>query len=292
MSLTRFALLLSLLTPGCSTVSSFVSLSPDFVAVHTETGRSVSIDEMADELSRRDVVCLGELHDNDVGHRLQLELTKALHERRDGKLVVCLEMFERDVDLDLEDYLTGRIDEQTFLESSRPWPNYREHYRPVVEWAKENGVRVVAANIPRPVARRVSREGIAAVRKAEWMPQEFEAPVDEYHRRFFSVMGGDRPGADLERLYRFYCAQCVKDEVMAESIVHWTRMPTDGAIIVFWCGRFHSDYGLGTAQRVLRRRPDLDLAVVSTTVAPRRASALSDDEQRSGDYVWIVPEPD
>jgi uncharacterized iron-regulated protein len=37
---------------------------------------------MAAELARRDVVFLGEDHDNIVGHRLQLEIIQSLHKLR------------------------------------------------------------------------------------------------------------------------------------------------------------------------------------------------------------------
>ncbi len=263
-------------------------ISGGWVGVDTQTRGRVVLDEMADGLQGADVVFLGEEHDNSVAHRLQLELTQKLYERR-GSLVVALEMFETDVDFELEDYLAGRIDEDEFLRRSRPWGNYAEHYRPVVEWAKANGIRVVAANVPRPVARRVAYEGIGAVRHEEWMPVELDTPHDEYLDLFQEAMGGDRNDAVTDRLYNWYSAQCVKDEVMAESILRWTSGSSRDPLVVLWCGKFHSDRGLGTAARVLRRRPDFEIGIVSTKSGSRNLSSLSAEDLRAGDYLWLVP---
>ena len=275
----------ALLAASCSSIP---RLTGSWVAVDTATHESVSLDEMADALQGEDVVFLGEEHGNSVAHSLQFELTKKLYERR-GSLIVTLEMFERDVDFTLEDYLNGKLSEDEFLERSRPWPSYSDDYRPVVEWAKENGVRVVAGNVPRPVARRVAYEGVGAVRHEKWMPAELEAPHDEYLSRFKEAMGGRRNGPLSERLYNWYTAQCVKDEVMAESILRWTGGAPSDPLVVHWCGKFHSDRALGTAARVLRRRPDFDIAVVSTKSGSRNLETLSAEEWADGDYLWLVP---
>ena len=282
----RGALLLAFLS--LSSCASLSLVTARWVAVDSESRQRVSLDEMADALCTSDVVFLGEEHDNSVGHKLQFELTRKLQERRTN-LVVALEMFERDVDFDLEDYLNGKLTEEAFLELSRPWGNYKEHYRPVVEWAKRNGIRVVAANIPRPAARRVAYEGIGAVRHEPWMPSEFDAPQDEYYELFVDVMGGHRSGAAEKRLENWYRAQCVKDEVMAESILRWTGGSDTDPLVVHWCGKFHSDRGLGTAARVLRRVPELEIAVVSMRSGPRKVDSLSEEEWSDGDYIWLVP---
>lgn len=268
--------------------SSVPRLTWNWVAVDTKTRERVSLDEMADALQHADVVFLGEEHDNTVAHGLQLDLTRKLHELR-GNLVVTLEMFETDVRFVLEDYLAGRISEEDFLAQSRPWPNYDSDYRPVVEWAKENGVRVVAGNVPRPVARRVAYEGVGAVRHVPGMPAELEAPHDEYLGLFKEAMGGRRNGPMTQRLYNWYTAQCGKDEVMAESILRWTGGADTDPIVVHWCGKFHSDRALGTAERVLRRRPDFKVAVVSTRSGSRNPKSLSEEDWGDGAYIWLVP---
>ena len=62
---------------------------------------------------------------------------------------------------------------------------------------------------------------------------------------------------------RFYEAQCAKDEAMAEAIANAWRRAGRSALVVHYDGAFHSDYEMGTAERVRRRLPDARTVVVS-----------------------------
>lgn len=249
---------------------------------------SVSLDEAADDLAQADVVFLGELHDDDVGHARQLDLTRALHDRR-PQLVVSMEQFEADVQPFLDAYLAGDIDEELFLEHSRPWPNYAEHYRPVVEWAKREGVPVVAANIPRPLASRVAYRGLGTTDYSLWSPWVIDVDEPAYLSRFLVAMGGDPDDEPSAGVRRWFAAQVIKDAMMAQSIVRaLDATPDDPPLVVHWCGRFHSDYGLGTVSRVEDLRPGTDTRVVSMIRGAERASV--DDGLVIGDYVVRTPE--
>ncbi len=70
-----------------------------------------------------------------------------------------MEMFERDVQIVLDEYLKNYISESHFISSSRAWGNYKTDYRPLVEFAKQNKIDVVAANAPRRYVNMVSRLG-------------------------------------------------------------------------------------------------------------------------------------
>ena len=255
---------------------------------------STSIENAADAMAGADVVFLGEEHDNDVGHAMQLAFTQELHRRR-PQLVVSMEQFEADVQVFLDAYLAGTLDEETFLAFARPWPNYPEHYRPVVEWAKENGVPVIAANVPRRYARIVAYQGLGPVDYSLWTPFAVNTDEPAYLARFQEAMGGhasDEPSAGTSR---WFAAQCVKDDMMAQSIVaaidRELAAGDDSPLVVHWCGRFHSDYRLGTVSRVAQRRPELDLRVVSM-VSGADGERESIDELTLGDYVMRVPDQD
>ena len=60
-----------------------------------------------------------------------------------------MEMFERDAQIVLDEYLNDLITEKKFLDDSRPWENYKTDYRPLVEFARVNKLNVIAANAPR-----------------------------------------------------------------------------------------------------------------------------------------------
>ena len=116
------------------------------------------------ELSRADIVFVGEQHDDPATHRLELAILEGIARRRSA-VVVAMEMFERDVQQSLDDYLASRIAEHEFLKASRPWPNYADDYRPLVEFAKARGWRTIAGNVPRRYASQVGRNGLASLER-------------------------------------------------------------------------------------------------------------------------------
>ena len=109
---------------------------------HVEEVRKVGA-----ELATADAVALGEHHRTPSVHRTHLALIEAMHEKRPN-MVIAMEMFERDVQVDLDQYLGGVIDEATFRERSRPWPDYDVDYRPVIEFAKANGIVMPEGDAP------------------------------------------------------------------------------------------------------------------------------------------------
>lgn len=225
--------------------------------VDTESGAESDFDAIVERAAAAEVVYFGELHDDVGTHQLQLALLEALAGRRDD-VILSLEMFERDVQPLLDDYLAGRIGEAEFLAAARPWSNYPTDYRPLVEFARERGWPVLAANVPRPLAARVAREGLQVLdslpaEERALVAREISCPRDDYHARFVETMG-THPGLDEAMVMRFYEAQCIKDETMAESIVA-ALAARPGALVVHMNGSFHSDYGDGVPARVTRRRP-------------------------------------
>ena len=231
---------------------------------------------MVADLSRADVVLVGEQHDDPNTHRLEAAILEGL-QRRGKSPTVSLEMFERDVQGPLDGYLGGTLTEEAFLANGRPWPRYATDYRPLVELAKANGWKVVASNVPRRHASAVSKSGLAAIEalSSEERPQaarDLQCPLDSYFKRFSDTMNSHPvPGSEKQSAEeraatteRYYLAQCVKDETMAESIVAAVQ---DGrGPIVHYNGAFHSDFGAGVGDRVRRRLPGKRVVIV--TVLP------------------------
>lgn len=279
---------LMLLLGACAAPSRIVSTTP---------GASVDPAEVASALATADVVVLGELHGNSTVHALHLEIVKELHALRPG-MAIAMEMFERDVQMDLSKYFVGDIDEQEFLARSRPWPHYRTDYRPLVEYARENGIPVLAANAPRSLAMEVARKGLAAVAGNELVAEQVSAPKDGYWEAFVAEMsGGPSHGAhgkpSDEMLGRFYQSQCLKDDTMAETIVR-LKQETAGEypprLVVLVCGRFHSDRGFGTVARIRSRNPSLVVKVLSAEAVPDDQVDTFRPDPAVADFTLVVSE--
>lgn len=289
-----------------------ISVSIDTVAVIEERyvphrvydsrkKRMVDFETMLSQLVREEVVFLGEQHDDPGTHRLQLAVLEGLDRRREGQLLLSLEMFERDVQPVLNSYLAGQLGEEEFLGGSRPWGNYRADYRPMVEYARERGWPVLAANVPRPVAQAVSRGGLGVLDTAQSISRAHAAsdilcPRDDYWKRFSETMGDmGGHGMQLSReqldamVWRFYEAQCIKDETMAESIVN--EIASRGLPVVHANGAFHSNYHLGTVARVKRRLPRARISVVTFVPVSDLDAVRGGDHRKLGDWVVFTLAP-
>ena len=254
--------------------------------IHTRTGKELTLVQLADELAMRDVVFFGELHDNVVGHQVYAELAKLMVDRR-SDTVISLEMFERDVQGVVNDYLRGKLDEPAFLKQSRPWKDYARDYRPLIELAKAKKLDVIAGNIPRPVAARVaSKEGSTS----PFLPRKVSAPNDRYRELFEEVMKG-HPGAD-GMVERMYLSQCTKDDAMAEGMADYLLSnPHRQPLVIHGNGNFHSDYGLGTAARLAQRVPLAQQSIISMVGAVDVNQADISKDLKKGHYLLIVPKP-
>jgi len=254
-------------------------------------------ESMLADLARADVVFLGEQHDDPNTHRLELAVLEGLVRRR-VTLVFALEMFERDVQPLLDQYLAGAITEERFLAGSRPWPRYATDYRPLIEFAKAHQIPVIASDVPRRIATDVSKTGMSVVdglgSDRPFAAVDVQCPAaGDYYDRFHKMMGdhppsGDSQAADVRaKNDRFYLAQCLKDETMAESIAeaskkYAARRPT----VVHINGAFHSDYAEGTAAGTARRMAGRRIAVVSLIpVDDIDTEKPDDDDLKVGDYL-------
>lgn len=159
---------------------------PDSIAaasyrVYTAAGESASLEDVVAAMARVDVVFVGEQHGDSVAHGLQAALLERAHARHGARgrrtVVLSLEMFEQDVQLALDEYLEGLITEEHFLRSSRPWPNYLTDYRPMVVYARQHRLPVLAANAPRRYVNLVARRGRGPLRGLPEASKEFLPPL-------------------------------------------------------------------------------------------------------------------
>lgn len=344
------ALLLSTMLPAqaASQASSDEALPPHRIFALNRQGAAapLSFEQLIAELAPADVVICGEYHDDPATHQIELALLEAyaaskvpdLKARKDmnwasayidRKFALSMEMFERDVQAVIDNYVSGNphspAAEQDFLRASRPWGNYATDYRPLVEFCREHKLQVIAANPPTSLARRVAKEGVDAVlstlgdEERGWLAQNTTAPRDAYWERFLSFMGGGGSsthggGMTEEQIYRYYQAQCAKDDTMAGSIWGYLGFyshdlnrapcgvrPQRGAFVFHVNGSFHSDYGYGVAQRVRERemtaltiaiRPVADFTPVSSGGSLDPQGETLADGTPVADFVIFVPAPD
>jgi uncharacterized iron-regulated protein len=299
----------SLLTSACVTGGRVGTTAPQPVAAirvyDTKAKQFVSFPEFAKVVATKDLVFFGEQHDDPATHAAEHAVLAAIGERREH-VVLSLEMFERDVQPLVDQYLAGRISEANFLAGSRPWDRYVTDYRPMIELSRVHGWTVVAANVPRRLATGVSRVGLkmldtlnAADKK--FVAREHRCPKDAYYEKFAETMkghgaGGGPPTASDAAMMasmtdKFYQAQCVKDEAMGEAIADAWKQAPKGAVVFQVDGAFHSDFGLGTAERARRRAPEASSVVITAVPVADLAKAQAGEDAKKADYLIFTRAP-
>lgn len=258
-------------------------------------GHFSTLDAMLDELARADVVLVGERHDSRAGHVLERTILEGLFRRR-SSVTLSMEMLERDVQAIVDGYVGGRLEEAAFMERSRPWPDFAASWKPLVDFAREKKLPVLAANVPRSLAGAVASSGLAALRALPVHVQAYaarrvSAPRDEAYRAFAEQMRA-HPHAGGEGLVAtMYEAQCLKDDTMAESIADWReRMQPQNPLVVHYAGAFHIERGRGTAARVRERaaRSTVRTVILVPDADPARVDPATLTER--GDFVVVYPE--
>lgn len=237
-----------------------------------EPPRRVDVEALADALVDYDVVFFGEFHGHPGIHLQQQRLLRALHARH-PRYVVSFEQFERDVQGTVDDYLAGRIGEHALRGDGRAWDNYPSSYRPLLEYARRNGLPALAAQAPTWAVRCIGQLGpevLDAFTPAEraWVARDLHIDDGPYRERFFAFLGGSAThgghgdGAQArQRSERSFAAQVARDDTMAESIQQaLARHP--GHRLLHLTGRFHSAGFLGAVERLRLREPALRIAVI------------------------------
>ena len=274
-----------------------------FQMMRTDNGAQapVSMDQAADALKNYDVIFVGEWHDHTGNHLAEMALLRALYARAPD-LALSMEMFERDVQNVVDDYLAGRIGEDNFRRRGRAWGNYAESYRPLVEYAKEHHLPVIAANAPGAVVRCVGLEGPAYLARmapdkrgqaaAELHLQE--GPYKDKFLRFLEESGSHGPEADKtpeqkkEEADRSFASQVARDDTMAESIF-LSLQKNPARKVVHVTGAFHVEEALGTVERLKLRAPQLKIALVVPAEAehPDRPG-LNPADAKNANFVFLL----
>ncbi|MCC2547880.1 ChaN family lipoprotein [Hymenobacter sp. BT175] len=256
----------------------------------TASGKAVGYEPMIKELTQADVVLFGEQHNDPMAHWLELQVLRDLARRKAGELVLGLEMFERDVQPLVQQYNVGELDDKAFAEGSRPWPNYDTDYKPLLQLARQQKLRVVGTNVPRRYATQVARGGLTALdalpaEEKQWLVPlpikvDFTLPGYQNMARMF---GAD--GAHSAATQNIIQAQALKDATMAHFI-RQSRQP--GQLLLHVNGSYHSDNFDGIVWYLRQAEPGLRIRTIST-VTQEQLSKLDKENQQKADFVLVVP---
>ena len=253
-----------------------------------QKGKQTNYSKMLKQALESDIVLFGELHTSPISHWLQYELTRDLHEEVGDHLILGAEMFEKDQQIILSEYVDSLISESNFTSQARLWPNYKTDYKPLVEMAREHGLPFIATNIPRRYASMVFRNGFDALEQLENEALAFMAPLPMPYDpelpgyRSMLDMGEDMSSHGSENLPK---AQAVKDATMAHSIV---ENFSEGKIFIHYHGSFHSENFEGIVWYLNQYSPGLKIMII-TSAEQDSTDKLNEENEGLADFIIVTP---
>ena len=208
-----------------------------------------------DGAAGKKIVYVGEYHDRFAHHNVQLQVIKSLH-KKDPKLAIGMEMFQRPFQITLDEYIGGTIDEREFLKRSeyfKRWGFDYNLYKPILDFARTGKIPVVALNLTREIVEKVSKSGMDALSEEEKkaLPREMDFSDEDYRDRLKQVFSQHK-NSDARSFDFFYQAQILWDETMAESIDQYLKQHPDLRMVVL-AGGGHIAFGSGIPLRAFRR---------------------------------------
>ncbi|MBI5676021.1 MAG: ChaN family lipoprotein [Nitrospirae bacterium] len=217
-----------------------------------------ALSKVIDSVSDKKIIYVGELHDVFTHHAVQLDIIKGLY-KKNKKLVIGMEMFQRPFQKTLDDYIAERIDEKEFLKRSeyfKRWSFDYNLYKPILDFSRVNKIPIVGLNMEREIVDKVSEKGMDSLTDEEKkaVPSEMDYSNEKYRERINRAFKIHKDWKE-KKFYNFYQSQIIWDETMSQSIDAFLRKNPDYQFVVI-AGQGHLEYGTGIPGRTYRRNKE------------------------------------
>lgn len=138
--------------------------------VHIPTGEKVQFFHLQNFLDCARIIYVGEIHANKASHLVQLKILKACYEKFGNTITVGMEIFTRPYQPFLDQWTSGEIDEQKFLDETRwdkEWGFDYLLYKDILDFIREKKIPLIALNAPKELVRMVSKKGLRDLNEDE-----------------------------------------------------------------------------------------------------------------------------
>lgn len=256
--------------------------------IYNDQGIETSYEEMMKSLQNNDLIFLGELHNDPISHWLQIKILKEFNSNFGQDIILGFEMFEADDQYKIDEYLSGRISERSFEAETRLWNNYKTDYKPVFNYAKSNGIAIVATNIPRRYASLVYRENLEGLETLGDLQKSFIAPlpiqIDTTLETYKALMGGGGMAGHGGNQTFLMESQAIKDATMADRILKYF---SPGKKFIHLNGSYHSDYKEGIISFIDDSKYKISNI---TTVKVKDINTFDDENIGKADFIILLDE--
>ncbi len=265
-------------------------------------GKEVPLDSIISDMKNYDVLFYGEEHNDSVTHYLEKTIFEKMYGRYGNKAALSMEMFDRDVQPIMNEYLKDFIREKNFKKDARVWGNYRD-YRPMVELAKEKQLDVICANAAGRYSNLAGRKGQAALKalpaesKPFFAPLPYDTATGKYYDKLLEMSGhspaqkNDTTKPKMPAMamggFSLITAQSLWDATMAYSISEYLKKNKDKKVMQV-NGRFHSDEGFAVVTQLKKYNKKARILIISSGSDEAFPNIDWSQYKHLGDYVIIT----
>lgn len=245
----------------------------------------VSFAQLKTLLLDKRVVHLGEIHPRYSDHLIQLAVLHSLHQHSPN-IAIGVEWFQQPFQAWLDAYILGHIDEAELLHQTEYYQRWRVDFRvlkPILKYARQHQLRILALNAPTELTRQVSslgRQSLSLEQLAK-LPK-IHPPSPAQHQRLTSFFEGKIP-PDRE-VEDFIFAQRIWDETMARNAVNFLQHNPEHKLVIF-AGNFHLAHQQAIPSDMLREMPELHSQQVTIS-----SGSFEDYEPGAFDY-FVFTDP-
>ena len=258
-----------------------------FYILNVSNKKIVSIKKLVDELYDIDVVILGEIHNEKVHHEFQLRFIEEFSKRK-KYIAIALEMFRRENQKVLDDWVFGRISLNDFIKNyyenwTFPWSLYSS----IFFHAKEHNIPLLGVNIPKEITQKVAEKGFLSLTQKDYekLPKDVRCDVDEDYKTFIGKIFDFHKNKVENKTFQNFCeAQILWDKSMAHYILEFRKSNPDKKIILL-TGAVHAFKNAVATQ--LKR---LDNGVTVKVILPEIAKKIDARSVTVSDCDYMVYE--
>jgi len=213
-----------------------------------------SLAQVMKQLDDARVVLVGETHTRYDHHLVQLEILKHLYQKS-PKLALGVEWFQQPFQKHLDDYIAGEITEKEMLHRTEYFSRWKYNYRlyqPILQYAREQNIPVIALNAPRELIKALAEsefDDLPPELKAQ-LPQSYDWSDKNYEKRLRDIFESHPEyRGEFENFMR---SQLTWDESMAERATQYLQQNPETRMLVL-AGSGHIMFGSGIPNRIKRR---------------------------------------
>ncbi len=272
--------LTGLVLAGCKTTTN--ATQDELRLFDLEKHKIVSAAEAIQRLKSARIVLVGEHHSNADHHKAQLKVIQTLHDAG-RKVAVGLEMFRRDSQSDLDQWIAGDISESQFepIYLSN-WNFGWDLYGPIFRYAKDNRIPMVGLNVSRKITSQVAYHGFNSLTEEQRGSLEgITCNVTPQYRKFIGDAYGAHGHGNMN-FERFCEAQLVWDTAMAVYAIDYLEKNPDTTMVLL-AGSGHARK-LGIPFQIAKRAPWEYVVVMPEAKGSLDAASLS---AKDADYIML-----